>query len=880
MKTLCLLIAVLSIVALLPVNAEEVPKYKNTSLSFEVRTADLVSRMTLEEKATQMIHAVPAIERLGVPAFNWANECLHGILTNDVTSFPQAIGMAASWDNDLLYQVATAISDEARAKYNFGKSENITFWSPNINIFRDPRWGRGQETYGEDPYLTSRMAVSYVKGLQGDDPVYLKCVSTPKHFAVHSGPDPLRHQFDVSVSKHDLWDTYLPAFEATICEAKAQSVMGAYNRLDGEPCCSNKLLLQTILRHKWGFSGYVVSDCGAIENIWQTHKVVDTPEKAAARAVLAGCDLACFGDSFKTLPNAVKQGLLTEKDLDKAVTRLMLTRMKLGLFDSPEKVKYNKIPIDVVDSTKHKELARQMGRESMVLLRNNGNLLPLDKTKIKTLAVVGSLADTVMRGDYSGTPKHSVSILEGIKNCVESSVRVEYQPGPTMPGLSGKTSVMPSSVLDADGTPGLRGEYFNNKDMSGQPAVTRVDAVIDFDWRINGPKGLSTTDGFSVRWSGNLTAPASGEYSFALESDDGSRLYIDDKLVIDNWGDHGTVLREGKIDLIAGKTYKIKIEYYDNTAFAVVRLSWKSPDDTTDDAKLQAAADAVKKADAAILVLGVGSDSELDRARGEIVETEFLDRASIGLPKSGEKLLEAVYATGKPFILVLVSGSALSIPWAAEHVPAIVEAWYGSEEGGNAVADVLFGKYSPAGRMPVTSYESESQLPDFKDYRMDNRTYRYFKGTPLFPFGFGLSYTKFAYSDLRISKKSVSAGRDITVSAKVENTGKQAGDEVMQVYLTDMSASSVVPIRKLVGFKRISLEPGEKKAVSFKITPELMSFVNSNGDRILEPGGFAITCGGSQGDERSLALGASAVLTGKFTVTGQTMTISTSSVGK
>ena len=880
LKRTRLLAAIALAAACLPAACQEVPAYKNLNLSFKDRAADLVSRMTLEEKVSQMCYQeTPAIERLGVPAFNYGNECLHGILTRGVTSFPQAIGMAASWDTNLMLEVGTAISDEARAKFHHDGSVGITYWSPNINIFRDPRWGRGQETYGEDPYLTSRMAVNYIKGLQGNDPVYLKCVATPKHFAVHSGPDTLRTVFDVSVTKHDLWDTYLPAFEACVREAKAGSVMGAYQRLFGVPCCGSTLLLQDILRKKWGFDGYVVSDCGAIELFWQTHKVVSTPEQAGIKALLAGCDIACCDrsiSSFATLATSVKQGLVSEQDIDKAVIRLMTARMRLGLFDPPEKVQYTKILIDVVNSPAHRQLARQAARESIVLLKNEGSALPLDRGKIKTLAVVGPLADKVMCGDYSGEPVSPVSILQGIKNAAGPGVQVNYAAGQSMPGLGKEMVVIPTSALSVPGSDehGLRGDYFDNSNLSGAPVFSQVDPMINMHWGGTPPAGINTKYDFAVRWTGKLTPPVSGKYVIEVGSRNGGRLYIDDKLVVENWSAAELLRKSAKVDLKAGKSYNIKLEYNQFDGDAQIELCWTVPGDHGDSERLQAAVDAVKNADAAVVVLGIGSDNELEARSGEIVESETMDRGSLGLPESGQKLLEAVCSAGKPIALVLVNGSALSIPWAAEHVPAILDAWYPSEEGGNAVAEVLFGDYSPAGRLPVTVYQSEDQLPDFKDYRMDNRTYRYFKGTPLFPFGFGLSYCEFAYSDLKLNSDHIEPGSSIIAGVLVQNNGKVESDEVAQAYLSYVHASARVPVRKLIGFRRIHLQPGENKLVNFEITPKMMSYVDDNGDTVLDPGEFLVTVGGSQGDERSLKLGAAKVLREQFQVVGNRLVLS------
>lgn len=688
-----------------------IPVYMNPDLAVDVRVADLVSRMTLEEKVSQMVHGAPAVRRLGIPAYNWWNECLHGVGRAGIaTVFPQAIGMAAAWNVDLLQRVAVAISDEARAKHHAalnadGDAEQyygLTFWTPNINIFRDPRWGRGQETYGEDPYLTARLGVAFVKGLQGEDPAYLKTVATPKHYAVHSGPEDERHHFNAEASERDLRETYLPAFEATVREAGAYSVMGAYNRTNGEPCCASTTLLQKILRDEWGFDGYVVSDCGAIRDIFANHQVVGTPEEAAAMAVTNGCDLNC-GEVYKSLLIAVAKGLIAEATIDKAVTRLFTARFRLGMFDPPERVPYASIPIEVNDSAEHRALALQMAQESIVLLKNEG-LLPLPKT-LKKIAVVGPNADDpiVLLGNYSGFPSVSVTPLEGIRRKVGDGVEVAY----------------------------ARGCGIRSKDTSGF-----AEAVA-----------------------------------------------------------------------------------------------------------------AARDADVIIAVMGLSQLIEGEEGQQEGVEggeRSTGDRVDIGLPGVQEALLEAVHATGKPVVVVLLNGSAVAATWAEAHAAALVELWYPGEEGGTALAEVLFGDTNPAGRLPVTFYRSVDDLPPFRDYRMEGRTYRYFRGAPLYPFGFGLSYTTFAYGDLALDKATLAAGEALQVRVTVKNTGERAGDEVVQVYLKDCEASVPVPVRHLVGFRRIHLAPGEAQELAFTIEPKQMSVILDDGRRVIEPGLFELFVGGGQ----------------------------------
>jgi len=688
------------------------PIYLDPDRSVEERVDDLVSRMTREEKVSQMIHGAPAVEHLGIPAYNWWNECLHGVGRAGIaTVFPQAIGMAASWNVDLLHCTAVAISDEARAKHHDAIQEDgsvdqyygLTFWTPNINIFRDPRWGRGQETYGEDPYLTSRMGVAFIDGLQGDDPNYFKLIATAKHYAVHSGPEAERHEFDAVVSERDLRESYLPAFEATVKEANVTSVMGAYNRVYGQPACASTLLLEDILREEWGFEGYVVSDCGAIHDIHANHKVVDSPEAAAALAVGNGCDLNC-GAVYKSLLIALERGLIDDATVDKAVKRLFTARFRLGMFDPPERVPWAQIPMEVNDSAEHRALALKMAQESIVLLKNGGGFLPLDKG-LKKIAVVGPNADdpVVLLGNYNGFPSSSVTPLAGIQAGVGASTEVVYAPGC-----------------------GIRSQDTSGFDEA-VAAVQGADVVIAV-------MGLSQL----------------------IEGE------------------------EGQVEGVAGGEHSTG------------------------------------------------------------------DRTEIRLPGVQEALLKALAATGAPLVVVLLNGSAVAVNWAEENAAAIVELWYPGEEGGIALADVLFGDYNPAGRLPVTFYTSVDQLPPFRDYGMEGHTYRFFRDQPLYPFGFGLSYTTFGYSDLAMSAASLAQGQSLEVSVTVTNTGDVAGDEVVQCYVADQAASVPVPVRQLVGFDRIHLVPGETQRVTFTVAPKQMSLFLDDGRRVVEPGTFELFVGGGQ----------------------------------
>jgi beta-glucosidase len=719
---------------------EAQPIYKNPDRSFEERAQDLVSRMTVAEKISQMKNGSSAVPRLGVPRYNWWNECLHGVaMAGIATVFPQAIGLAATFNQDLLFEVAKIISDEGRAKYHeaqrkgewgfnfmsvlFGRGlfQGLTFWSPNINIFRDPRWGRGQETYGEDPYLTSQMGIAFVKGLQGDNPKYLKTVATPKHFACYSGPEKGRFSFDSIVSIKDLRETYLFAFKECVKTGNAGSVMGAYNKINGVPCCSNKFLLKTLLREEWGFNGYVVSDCMAIRNIKVGHKYVKSHAQAAACGVKNGCDLEC-GWTYEHLKEAFKKGLISEDQINAAVTNLFVARLKLGMFDPPEMVPYTSIPFSINDCANHRQMALQAAKESMVLLKNQDNLLPL-KRNLTTIAVIGPNADSkkVLLGNYNGTPSKSVTPLEGIRKKVAPQTKVLNEKG------------------------------CNIKDKS--------------------IRGISK------------------------------------------------------------------------------------------------ALDASKEAEVIIMCLGIDQSLECE----DMPWIRHPDRQYLELPPPQQELLEAIHSLGKPMVLVLLNGSPMAIPWVDEHIPAILEAWYPGEEGGTAIADVLFGDYSPAGRLPVTFYRSTADLPPLIDYNMKGRTYRYIEIEPLYPFGYGLSYTRFRYSNLKLSAKEIKIGEKMEITVDVENTGDRKGDEVIQLYLKDIEASARVPHHQLQGFRRISLDPGEKKAVSFTLTPRQMALIKDDGKCVLEPGKFKASVGGSQNDNRSKNLTRTNGLEESFEVIGKEM---------
>jgi beta-glucosidase len=844
--------------------------YLDPKLPTARRVEDLVARMTLEEKVAQMMNAAPAIPRLGIPEYDWWNEALHGVAFHGTaTVFPQAIGLGATFDPRLVGRVAEVISTEARAKYHEAQRRGdrarfrgLTFWSPNINIFRDPRWGRGQETYGEDPYLSGRLGVEFVKGLQGDDPQYLKVVATPKHYAVHSGPEPERHRFDAKTFERDLRETYTPAFRATVMEAQAASVMCAYNRINGEPACANTHLLGDLLRGEWGFAGYVVSDCGAIDDIFRRHNFTKTPEEASAVAVKRGTDLEC-GDTYRTLVNAVKQGQISEGEIDTAVKRLFEARFRLGMFDPPELVKYAQIPFSENDSPAHRQLALEAARESVVLLKNEKNTLPLKKD-LKSIAVIGPNADDVqvLLGNYNGQPSRATTPLEGIRRHVSPQTKVLYAQGTPLMEFAGVP--IPASALR-----GLKAEFFANRKLEGAAVLTRDEKAVDFEWGMNTPAPGLPADDFSARWTGKLIPVVSGKYRLGATADDGLRVYLDGKLIVEDWTEHAPTTRTGEVTLEAGRSYDLKFEYFEGRIGAVAKLVWQPPARQTTGSPYAEALDVAKQADAVVLVLGISA--QLEGEEMNVTEPGFAggDRTDINLPARQEGLLKAVAATGKPVVLVLMSGSALAVNWADAHVGAIVQAWYPGEEGGTALADVLFGDYNPAGRLPVTFYKSVGQLPPFESYAMEGRTYRFFKGQPLYPFGHGLSYTRFRYSGLNLSAQRVSPIQELTVSATVENAGRVEGDEVVQLYLTDAEGSVRVPVRSLAGVERVRLKPGEKRTVSFTIEPRQLAVIRDDGRAFVEPGEFLLSVGGKQpGFTGTADAATTSYVEGRFTVVG------------
>jgi len=848
--------------------------YLNPALAPEARAGDLVGRMTLEEKVSQTLDNATAIPRLGVPEYGWWNEALHGVARIGAgTVFPQAIGMAATWDVPLIGREGSVIAVEGRAKYNDGVARNdrerflgLTFWSPNINIFRDPRWGRGQETYGEDPFLTSRIGVAFVRGLQGNDPHYLELVSTPKHFAVHSGPEPLRHGFNVDVSPHDLEDTYLPAFRAAITEGKADSIMCAYNAVDGKPACASDLLLQDTLRKAWHFNGFVVSDCDAVADVNRGHHFAADDAHASAVSLQAGTDLDC-GRAYSTLTDAVHSNLLSAAELDTTLVRLFTARMRLGMFDPPELVPFSKITLADLDTPAHRAVALEAARKAIVLLSNKHNMLPLQHPG--RIAVVGPTAELIqiLEGNYTGTPSAPVLPLAGLRQQF-GTANVTYSAGSVL--ADGLQTPIPSSVLhpSADSAEaGLRGEYFANTDFSGKPIAIRVDPILDFDWdHISPAPGLPRL-GVSIRWSGVLTAPGPGHYIFsfkgaralrpgarstpprigptgeALPTAAGSgpahslRIFVDDKQVYDV--DDGKPTAE--VDIADARPHAFRVEYIRTAFDRNVSLQWLPPAQPL----LDAAVATAKAADVVVAFVGLSPDLEGEEMNVHVTGFDGGDRTDIGLPAAQEKLLEAVKATGKPLVVVLTSGSAIAANWANQNADAMLEAWYSGEAGGTAIAETLAGINNPSGRLPITFYRDTTDLPAFTDYSMHNRTYRYFNGPVLYPFGYGLSYTRFAYAGAKLSSTSIAAGASVTISAEVRNTGAVAGDEVAEVYI-DAPDDTGVEHPSLAGFARVYLAPGESKRVSVLIDPRSLSRVDDKGVRRIAAGEYTLSVGGGQ----------------------------------
>ncbi|GHT05895.1 beta-glucosidase [Bacteroidia bacterium] len=826
--------------------------FQNPDLPVDERVDDLVSQLTLEEKISQMINTAPAIERLGIPAYNWWNECLHGVARSPypVTSFPQAIGMAATWDVESIHQMAEYASDEGRAIYhdasNKGKTGiflGLTYWSPNINIFRDPRWGRGQETYGEDPFLTATIGSSFVKGLQGDDPIYLKSSACAKHYAVHSGLEWNRHTYNAEFSNFDLWDTYLPAFQELVVDAKVTGVMCAYNALFGQPCCGSDLIMQDILQNQWRFDGYVTSDCGAISDFYRTHKTQPDAAAAAADAVLHGTDCECGNGVYEALTEAIDKGLITEADIDVSVKRLFKIRFRLGMFDPDDRVPYAKTSVDVLEAPEHQAHALKMAQQSIVLLKNENNLLPLNKQQIKKIAVVGPNADSesVLLANYYGYPTEVTTLLEGIRAKVGNAVEVVYEKGVNLTDDFVFTSNYKDELFTYNGAQGFQANYYQNTNREGDPGLTRIEKKVDYQWG----DGQDIADGIITRqmsavWSTVYTPEQTADVAFELKADDWAELYIDGV----KQEKTGNINAYYPLQAEKGKTYKIDINYRQSADNAEITFDLG----TLKKANVKATAAAVKDADIILFAGGISSRVEGEEMGVVIDGFKRGDRTSIDLPAIQKDLLKELKATGKPVVFVLMTGSAIGLEWESQNIPAIVNAWYGGQAAGQAIADVLFGDYNPAGRLPVTFYKSVNDLPDFEDYSMANRTYRYFKGTPVYPFGYGLSYTTFQYNTLETAQE----GQSVKVKTTVTNTGGKDGDEVVQLYLSN-KRDFTTPIRALKGFQRIHLKAGESKTVEFTLTPKELAVVNRTGSSEPMKGEVIISVGGGQPSALSLS---------------------------
>ncbi len=845
--------------------------FMNPQLAPEQRATDLVHRMTLAEKASEMQNNSAAVPRLNIPAYQWWSEALHGVINEGVTEYPEPVGLAATFDPAGIHTMAAEIGVEGRIKHvqnlregHIGIMGGLDFWSPNLNIFRDPRWGRGQETYGEDPFLTGRMGVAYVTGLQGDNPKYYLGIATPKHFAVHSGPEPTRHFADVDVSRHDEVDTYEPAFRAAIVEGKAGSVMCAYNAINGEPACANQYLLQDQLRGKWDFHGYVVSDCDAVRDVAANHRYRPTQAQGVAISVIRGMDNECvtfnkrFGEPVdKAYIDAVQQGYLPESTLDTALIRLFTARIKLGMFDPPAMVPYSNIDEKELDSAEHRAHARKLAEESMVLLKNDG-LLPL-KSQIRKIAVVGPLAEQTrpLIGNYAGHPTHIVSILDGL-HAQFPGVSITYVPGTQF--LNPDGTPVPNDVLTTpDGKPGLHAEYNEGRrgfDDVPKKLVERTEPNINLT-RATLPKEVADRKRFGVQWTGFLTPSTTGEYLLGVRSQGFAHVSVDGKQVASDGGGGDLEPVMGRVKLEKGHKVALLITGGTQDGNAHTELIWSRYDPTVSPEAVAAA----RSADAIIAVVGI--TSQLEGEEMPVSEPGFLggDRTSIDLPRPEEDLVEAVAATGKPLAVVLINGSALAVNWINDHANAVLEAWYPGEEGGAAVAETLSGKNNPAGRLPVTFYKGLEGLPNFEDYGMANRTYRYFTGKPLYGFGYGLSYTTFRYSNLAISSTAVVAGQPVEADVLVTNSGKLAGDEVVQLYLKfpDVKGAPIVALRS---FERIHLDPGASQKVHFHLNPRDLGMVTDFGSPIIAEGDYTLSLGGGQPE------GNSPGVTGKFHVDG------------
>ena len=831
------------------VNAQKLP-YQSPDLPVEERALDLCSRLTLEEKARVMMNNSKAVPRLGVPAFAWWSEALHGVGRNGIsTVFPSCIGMAASFDDALLERIYTAVSDEARAKNTAlrrkgeGTStyQGLSFWTPNINIFRDPRWGRGQETYGEDPYMNSRMGLAVVRGLQGPaDRKYMKLYACAKHFAVHSGPEKTRHSFNIeTLPERDLWETYLPAFKDLVQIGGVKEVMCAYQRFEGEPCCGSNRLLQQILRDEWGFNGLVVSDCGAINDFWEpgAHGVSPNAASASAKAVASGTDVEC-GGNYRHLPDAVKAGAITEEQIDKSVVRLLKARFELGDFDPDSLVEWTRIPESVVACKEHKDLALRMAREQMVLLHNRDGVLPLAKDAGKIMVMGPNAADSIMLwGIYYGQPSHSVTVLEGIRNKLGTNVR--YSKGCEITSMTESESIF-GRLKSAGGGVGMSARFWNNTKMVGRPVYeTTYSSALRFD---NGGNtvfapGVRLND-FTAQFCGSFVADKDETLDIVYTNDDGFRLIVNGDTLANRWKADPLRFTKRKFEVRKGRKYDIQVDYMQLGGGATLNFDIASVREVKPEELVARA----KDVETVVFVGGISPNLEREEAKVNEPGFDNGDRTSIELPSVQRKILKALHEAGKKVVFVNCSGSAVALTPELETCDAILQAWYPGEQGGNAVADVLFGDYNPGGKLPVTFYKDDGQLPPFDDYRMQGRTYRYFRGEPLFPFGYGLSYTTFAVGEPVYDPASSK------INVKVANTGKRDGVEIVQAYLRNPSDAEG-PVKTLRGFARVELKAGEAKDVTIDFPRNSFEWWDAGSNTMrIKPGRYEIMVGTSSLD--------------------------------
>jgi beta-glucosidase len=850
------LVLLLTFLALRSIAQPENLPFRDTRSSFETRVNDLVSRLTLEEKVAQMLNSAPAIPRLGIPAYDWWNETLHGVARTPfkVTVYPQAIGMAATFDPASLFKMAEYSALEGRAIYNkaveTGRTNErylgLTYWTPNINIFRDPRWGRGQETYGEDPHLTATLGDAFVRGLQGDDPKYLLAAACAKHYAVHSGPEPLRHVFNADVSAYDLWDTYLPAFQKLVVGSKVAGVMCAYNAFRTQPCCASDLLMTDILRKQWKFDGYVTSDCWAIDDFFKNHKTHPDAASASADAVFHGTDIDCGTDAYKALVQAVKENKITEEQIDVSVKRLFMIRFRLGMFDPPSMVKFAQTPFSVLESPAHRDHALKMARQSIVLLKNQSNTLPLRKT-LKKIVVLGPNADNsiAVLGNYNGIPSKITTILQGIQDKVGKNTKVVYEKAVNFTNDTLLAYEDVSKQYSFGGKAGFKAEYFAKNDLTGQAELVRQEADLNHIWQEGqAVAGNIRAYNFSARYSTDFKAVKDGDITFEVEADDGYRFMVNGKTVLNAWTRNRWGSQIYRLSTRKDSVYRLVLEYWQGEGKANVRLS-AGNFRRTDFRNLVARH---KDADAFVFAGGISPQLEGEEMRVNYPGFDGGDRTSIMLPQVQTELMKVLKSTGKPVVFVMLTGSAIAVPWEAANVPAILNAWYGGQAAGTAVADVLFGDYNPAGRLPVTFYKSDADLASFTDYSMENRTYRYFKGKPLYGFGYGLSYTTFRYDELK-APETARSGQAVTVTARITNTGKMAGDEVVQLYFQNKDERVKSSLKTLKSFQRVTLAPGESRVITFTLSPDDLTYVNAEGGRQPLNGPLSIAVGGRQPDE-------------------------------